>query len=174
MPNRPRSDSEIPYRPQRDTNPYEDGGVMGSLQRILYGDGSGSESESGGFTFPADLPIDPETDYQIVSSFYRGQLRQATTGREQAAAAEKLGALAIQFTAAQTGAQAQAAVARATPQKEPVVYQQPRPRELPERSGEKAAPQLTDEQEQMVERVTDQIRSSVQERVQQTFAPPHI
>ena len=147
--------------------------MAGSLQRLLFGENPDS-SEGGGFQLPPGLLISPEVDYQIASSFYRGQLQAAQTGRQQADAAAKLADLAIRFTAAQTGAQAQAAVARATPQKEPVVYQQPRPRELPERSGEKAAPQLTPEQEQMVERVTDQITGSVQERVQAAFAPPRI
>lgn len=105
--------------------------MAGSLQRLLFGENPDS-SEGGGFQLPPGLPISPEVDYQIASSFYRGQLQAARTGRQQAA------------------------VARATPQKPPPVYAQPRPRELPERSGEKSAgPQLTPEQEQMVEPVTD-------------------
>ena len=116
--------------------------MAGSLQRLLFGENPDS-SEGGGFQLPPGLPISPEVDYQIASSFYRGQLR-----------------------AAQTGAQAQAAVACATPQKPPPVYAQPRPRELPERSGEKAAAPLTPEQEQMTERIA--------ESVQAAFAPPRI
>ena len=94
--------------PRTDPDPSEDGGVAGSLQGLLFGENPDS-SESGGFQLPPGLPISPEVDYQIASSFYRGQLQAAQTGRQQAA------------------------VARATPQKPPPVYAQPSPRELPER-----------------------------------------
>ncbi len=111
--------------------------MAGSLQGLLFGENPDS-SESGGFQLPPGLPISPEVDYQIASSFYRGQLQAAQTGRQQAA------------------------VARATPQKPPPVYAQPRPRELPERSGEKAAEPLTpeQEQEQMTERIAESVRAA--------------
>ena len=85
--------------PRTDPDPSEDGGVAGSLQRLLFGENPDS-SEGGGFQLPPGLPISPEVDYQIASSFYRGQLQAAQTGRQQAAAAAKLADLAIRFTAA--------------------------------------------------------------------------
>ena len=141
---------------------------MGSLERILHGEDPDEAREGGGVTIPPGLELSPEIDMQIVSSFWRGVLQQAKTPRQQQLAVDKLADNAIRFTAAQTGAQAQAAVARATPQKEPVVYAQPRPRELPERSGEKAAPSLTEQQERFAERITTQIEQGMAA----AFAPP--
>lgn len=84
--NRRSSGSQTTYPPRTDPDPSEDGGVAGSLQRLLFGENPDS-SEGGGFQVPPGLPISPEVDYQIASSFYRAQLQAAQTGRQQAAGA---------------------------------------------------------------------------------------
>lgn len=71
-----------PHTPDPDPGKdvYKDGGAVDSITRLLFGE-TPDASEGGRFRIPPNLPISPEVDYQIASSFYRGQLQAATTDR---------------------------------------------------------------------------------------------